>query len=297
MSLLAAAFYDPTTAASKSTASLLAMTAMDTTNLRVTFTTPASLGTAVLVRIRAGTLTGATTVSQILLGVLDGATIKGRMAPILGRSTGATTASAPCDATILVKGLTNNTSYTWDAAYGVEFAVASTNLKYGGPDDTTASNAFGGAAIEVWSAETLLAGTMYDPATVANASLGTASVLTALDTSNLRLTFTAPASGNVMVRIRSVAHGGTSFGSYHLGVLDGSAIRGRLRAVSVMNDVGVGPISTDQVVGHSRFVVTGLTPSSSYTWDAAYGVESTSPSANLSWGGPDNTSQDRKSVV
>jgi hypothetical protein len=50
----------------------------------------------------------------------------------------------------VVSGLTPSASLTWDAAYGVETGVASTGLKYGGPNDTTANNAFGAFIFEVW---------------------------------------------------------------------------------------------------------------------------------------------------
>lgn len=52
----------------------------------------------------------------------------------------------------LVVGLTPNASLTWDAAYGVETAVTSTGLKYGGPNNATANNAFGAFQFEVWAA-------------------------------------------------------------------------------------------------------------------------------------------------
>jgi hypothetical protein len=52
----------------------------------------------------------------------------------------------------VVTGLTPSATLVWDAAYGVETVVASTGLKYGGPNDTTGDNAFGGFAFEVWSA-------------------------------------------------------------------------------------------------------------------------------------------------
>jgi hypothetical protein len=48
--------------------------------------------------------------------------------------------------------LTPGASLSWDAAYGVDIAVASSNINYGGPNDTTASNAWGGFAYEVWAA-------------------------------------------------------------------------------------------------------------------------------------------------
>lgn len=150
MALLAGTLYDPSTAVSKATTALLAMTAIDTTNLRLTFTAPTS--GKVLVRLQ-GVLHGATTFPQILLGVLEGATVKGRVAPA-GNANGdlAATTFLTVEGMFLVTGLSAGTSYTWDAAYGVETVVASTGLKYGGPNNTTANDAFGGFAFEVWSA-------------------------------------------------------------------------------------------------------------------------------------------------
>ena len=149
MALLAGTLYDPTTSVNKVTTAALAMTALDTTNLRLTFTAPAN--GAVLVRL-VGTLHGATTFPQILLGVLDGSTVKGRVAPqaVLGGTALATT-MVNVEALFVVTGLTPSTSYTWDAAYGVETLVASTGLKYGGPQDSTANNAFGGFVYEIWT--------------------------------------------------------------------------------------------------------------------------------------------------
>jgi len=150
MALLAGTLYDPAASVSKATTALLAMTAIDTTNLRLTFTAPAS--GRVLVRLQ-GTLHGATTFPQILLGVLDGATVKGRIAPAgMKQGTDLATTFLPVEGLFLVTGLSAGTSYTWDAAYGVETVVASTGLKYGGPNNTTANDAFGGFAFEVWSA-------------------------------------------------------------------------------------------------------------------------------------------------
>lgn len=47
-------------------------------------------------------------------------------------------------------GLTAGASLTWDAAYAVETVVAATGWKYGGPNDTTVNNAFGGLQFEIW---------------------------------------------------------------------------------------------------------------------------------------------------
>jgi len=149
MALLAGTLYDPAVSVSKATTAALAMTAIDTTNLRLTFTAPAN--GAVLVRL-VGTLHGATTFPQILLGVLDGSTVRGRVAPqaVLGGTAVATT-MVNVEALFVVTGLTPSTSYTWDAAYGVETLVASTGLKYGGPNNSTANDAFGGFVFEIWN--------------------------------------------------------------------------------------------------------------------------------------------------
>lgn len=150
MALLAGTLYDPATAVSKATTAALAMTAIDTTNLRLTFTVPMS--GRVLVRLQ-GTLHGATTFPQILLGVLEGATVKGRVAPGgLKQGTDLATTFLTVEGIFVVTGLSPAASLTWDAAYGVETVVASTGLKYGGPNNTTANDAFGGFTFEIWAA-------------------------------------------------------------------------------------------------------------------------------------------------
>jgi hypothetical protein len=55
------------------------------------------------------------------------------------------------EAVFLVNGLTPGQEYVADAAYGVETGVAATGIKYGGPNDTTANNAFGGVIFEIWN--------------------------------------------------------------------------------------------------------------------------------------------------
>lgn len=150
MALLAGKAYDPAAAVTKATTAALAMTALDTTNLRLTFTVPASGN--VMVRLQ-GTIHGATTFPQILLGVLEGATVRGRLAPAgLINGTAAATTFLTVEALFPVTGLTPAAQLTWDAAYGVETLVASTGLKYGGPNNTTANDAFGAFVFEVWAA-------------------------------------------------------------------------------------------------------------------------------------------------
>lgn len=149
MALVAGKLYDPAVSVSKSTASLLALTAIDTTNLRLTFGVPVTGN--VLVRLQ-GTLHGATTFPQITLGVLEGSTVKGRQTPAgLVNGNLAATTFLTVEALFVVTGLTPSATLVWDAAYGVETVVASTGLKYGGPNDTTADNCFGGFAFEIWS--------------------------------------------------------------------------------------------------------------------------------------------------
>jgi hypothetical protein len=147
--LLAGTSYDPAAAVTKSTAALLAMTAIDTTNLRLSFTAPPN--GIVLVRLQ-GTLHGAATFPQILMGVMSGATVLERVAPRgLPNGNLAATTFLTVEGEFLVTGLTPASAQTWDAAYGVETIVAATGLKYGGPNDTTANNAFGAFLFEVWS--------------------------------------------------------------------------------------------------------------------------------------------------
>jgi hypothetical protein len=153
MALLAGKAYDPATAVSKATTAALAMTALDTTNLRHTFTVPAS--GSVLVRLQ-GTLHGGTAtpfVPQVLLGVLEGATVRGRLAPagLPNGTVGSATLYVTVEALFLVTGLTAGASLTWDAAYGVEGIVAGSALKYGGPNGTTVNDAFGAFIFELYS--------------------------------------------------------------------------------------------------------------------------------------------------
>lgn len=149
--ILAQKAYDPASAVNKVTTALLAMTALDTTNLRNTFTVPSN--GIVMVRM-VGALHGAATYPQILLGVLEGSTVKGRMPPEgLLNGAAAATQILTVQTVFTVGGLTPAASLSWDAAYGVETVVASTGLKYGGPNNTTGNDAFGAFLFEVWSTD------------------------------------------------------------------------------------------------------------------------------------------------
>jgi hypothetical protein len=145
---LGAVAYDPGSAVAKSCATRIAMTAFDTTNARITFVAQT---TRVLWRVRCN-LSGATTFPQVLLGVMDGATVMGRACPITGiPATALATTNVPMEASGVITGLTRGTTYNYDAAYGVEVLLAATNINYGGPNDTTANNAWGALQFEIWA--------------------------------------------------------------------------------------------------------------------------------------------------
>lgn len=296
MALLGAVAYDPTGGATvtKSTAALLAMTAVDTTNCRITFTAPANGN--VLVRLRCG-IKGGGGSPMILLGVIENSpsagTLRGRFAPTatkLGASGGQLLVR---EVSYAITGLTPNQSYTWDAAYAVQVVFASTNIVYGGPDNATTNDAAGAFVFEVWEATNLLAGTIYDPSTAAAKSTATLQAMTAFDTTNLRLTFTCPASGKVLVKMQAGA-GWTVTGTSPvtlLGVIENSpsagTVRGRVGAANIPTQTGSG-LATDLFPLYASFPVTGLTPSQSYTWDAAFGLEQVLAASFIHYGGPDD---------
>lgn len=154
MNLLAGTYYDPAVSVNKVTTALLAMTALDTTNLRLTFTAPPS--GRVRVVIRGGAIHGATTFPQILVGCVENSpsagTVRGRQNPQGGgfNGTALATTQLPVAVDYIQTGLTPGQQYVWDAAYGVEILLAATGWKYGGPNDTTTNNAFGGVSFEIW---------------------------------------------------------------------------------------------------------------------------------------------------
>jgi len=287
VSLLAGVNYDPGSAASVSTASAIAMTAIDTTNLRLTFTAPSN-GT-VMVRMRCCDH-GAGSSPMILLGVLDGSTVKGRISPWSSTPGGASgTERQVHDAQFLVTGLTPGNSYTWDAAYAVQVVVASTNIKYGGPNDASNNNAYGAFHFSIWETQNLLAGMLYDPATDAEIDLGTGtlSAMAAIDSTNLRLSFTAPSSGRVLVRMHVASTGATGTRPVTLlGVLDGATVKGRMGS-GCSKQRGTG-LASDHYILNAGFHVSGLTPGNSYTWDAAYGQENVLAGFFMAYGGADD---------
>lgn len=120
----------------------------------------------------------------------------------------------------------------------------------------------------------LLGAINYDPSSGgATATISATSAMVAFDSTNLRLTFTAPSSGRVMVRLAAAVTGtaaGTASGLPQLlaGVMDTSSVikgRGQVRYYAT------GTYTTSGIIGwDALFPVTGLTGGNSYTWDAAW---------------------------
>ena len=284
MACLGSVLYDPAAAVTKATSALLAMTAMDTTNLRVTFTAPAN--GIVLVKIRVAQK-GATTTPMCLLGILEGSTVRGRQVPVCPARGIGTANLLAHEAVFPVTGLTPGNSYSFDLAWGVETVVASTQYGYGGPNDTTASNAYGAASMEIWETPNLLGAIHYDPAAAVTKATSALLAMTAMDTTNLRLAVTIPSSGRIAVRLRGMIHGSTNSATVHLGVLDGSTIR--MRQAAWQQAIQQGTLAATDFYPIEAFaVIGGLTPGS-MTLDAAYAVETVQASTGIKYGGPNDT--------
>lgn len=145
--LLAGKNYDPATRVLKPVDPRIAMTALDTTNLRLSFTAPAS--GKVWVRLGATwEIAGTSNGPVVSLGILDGATIRFRRAAHDGAALG--TQLRVLEG--LVTGLTPGNVYTWDMAHSVVIADAGANdgLQYGGPNNATSDDAAGAAIFEIW---------------------------------------------------------------------------------------------------------------------------------------------------
>lgn len=230
MNLLAAKLYDPAVAVTKATSSLLAMSALDTTNLRLTFTVPAH--GMVAVRL-AGVVHGATTFPSVLLGVMNGSTVVGRVASIqrLG-NTAVATAMVSVVAEFVVTGLTPG-SVSWDAAYGVETAIASTGIKYGGPNNTTANDAFGGFGFEVYDPQPLATASQLSVAAIQSGLATPASILTTQLTEAYAADGVAPTLSQLLFLVQQVlTESSVTWPTQTIKKLDGSTTAATLTLAS-----------------------------------------------------------------
>lgn len=285
MACLGSVLYDPAVLATASTATAIAMTAFDTTNARITFTAPAN--GIVLVKLRVARK-GSATAAQVLMGVLEGMVVRGRQGPVAPGRGNAAAALSQSEVVFPITGLTGGASYTFDAAYGVEVAVAATQFGWGGPNDATANNSYGAISFEIWETTDIFGAKQYDPAIAETKLTSAALAMTALDTTNLRIAFTTTASGagstRALVRVRGIVQGATTVPAGYFGVLDGSTIRMR-QAWWTSTPSGVAA-TTDLYPVEACAVISGLTASTAYTWDAAYGVETVVAATALKYGGP-----------
>lgn len=131
----------------------------------------------------------------------------------------------------------------------------------------------------------LLGARLYDPAAAVTKATSAALAMTALDTTNLRITFTVPSNGSALVRMSCTIHGATTSPVVMLGVMNGATVVGRMSASLTWAGTQA---ATSQVAAEVLFVVPGLTPSASLTWDAAYGVETLVASTGIKYGGANN---------
>lgn len=289
MSLLDRAAPDPAGVASASCASLTAMTALGST-AQVTFTAPAN--GIVQCRMR-GCIHGVASTPAILFGAKEitpsAGTLRGRIVPLGAKVTSANTVLHVREGLWIVSGLTPGNSYTWQAAMGVETLVASSALKWGGPNDAVTNNAFGQLIFEVWSTENLLAAKLFDPAGASTYATTALSALTAIDTTNLRLTWTPATTDPVLVRAHACWHGATGTQAQMLlGVLEGANIRGRGAAPTAILQASTA-LATDFHVVTGEFICFGHAAGSPVNWDLAMGIEVAGPALTaLKAGGPDD---------
>lgn len=217
MNLLGAVLYDPGTAVTKGAAASV-MAAFDTTNARILFTVPPSGRVRVLIGT---TLHGATTYSQIMLGVMEGSTIKGRIVPqSVQNGTALATTMLSVRGDFIVPGLTPGAALTWDAAWAIETFVTASLIKYGGPNDTTANNAFGALQFEIWDPSPA-----YAPA--ANGVPPTTSIHSKVDTLTTNVAAVQADTDNLQTRIPAALVGGridASVGAMAADVLTASAL-------------------------------------------------------------------------
>lgn len=110
------------------------------------------------------------------------------------------------------------------------------------------------------SALVLLAKKVYNPASPVQLSRASNSAFADVDATNLAVTFVAPTSGSVLVRLSALCF--TSAGSHFWNLRDGSG------------DIVGTRAEINSIASRNRFTATlsktGLTPGTSYTWKWGY---------------------------
>lgn len=117
---------------------------------------------------------------------------------------------------------------------------------------------------------TLLA-TQYFTGAIDTQYSTSSTTLVAADTILLSVTFTAPSSGTVLVRLTGPGGIDANAQASYWGILDGTTVRAKGRGVGI--NVGM--------CGSVAFIITGLTANQSYTWDWAFAAFSSAGNAYL----------------
>lgn len=131
----------------------------------------------------------------------------------------------------------------------------------------------------------ILAGKAYDPAAVATITTAALNPMEVFDATNLRLTFTVPSNGSVLVRGRGVDNGNTTYPQFLIGILQSTTV---IKRVAPKTRLATTAPNTTLLHWWATFVVTGLTPAASLTWDLARSVEAQIGFHAIRWGGPNN---------
>jgi hypothetical protein len=133
------------------------------------------------------------------------------------------------------------------------------------PNDATKYlDGTGAYTVPAGSSSNILAYVGYAQGTDTTLHAASTNTMTAMDATNVKVTFTAPASGNVLVEC-SVLHDLNTAGNTFWGLLDGGG--STVAQVFAINQ-GTGGAFADYRT--AKFVVTGLTPGNSYTYKFAH---------------------------
>ena len=111
----------------------------------------------------------------------------------------------------------------------------------------------------------LLAVVQYAPAT--NAHYGFNASLTAVDTTNLTISFKAPASGKVLVKLSTLAYVTLAEGTGYWALFDHTA-HTQVGNTQPVGQAGAGA-TDDYAVSSVPFLITGLTAGDTYQYDWA----------------------------
>lgn len=260
--LLGVAQYQPGSDTTYTT-SATAMTwqALDSTNLSVTFTAPAS-GQVVVVLSALADYPN-TIGDRYFWGVGSGTVLAtGSVAMVVAQNNTSVVARRRITLEVLVTGLTPGASYTWKWMHTAAGASVTAANTFAGPSFGPALMAVldGTAAGSSASNGFLYAGSLGGPSAWVTT---TSTTLVAIDTTNAIFTFTAPASGKVVVTLEQATYVTLNVGNNSMawGLINASG--GAVLAVSYFNAVTGSSANWQRL--SIRLVLTGLTAGTSYT--------------------------------